>query len=548
MSKKFNLFYSKKEPWWLIGFSLILAGGILTEPQILTSFLLEGDLSGMWLIWTMLIGIAFGKVFFAHLWHRLPIKTENELILFRFSGKGARWLHIFRSIYVGAIIAPLMLSMAFLAFGRVLSEIMGISFQLAIGCILGYILIGTFFNTLRQRLRFDFAYFIIFVLSLVFIVVSLYQNLGTFTDLSSAIQSSKFDFKLVPDIKSKGFSAFLVFVFLQWWSANIIDLPSMEGQKLMAAQSQRTIVQSIILPQMLFGVFFIAISIIPFYVLLLAEPNLLAASGEMAFLKIFTHTLHGLSKWVVLLFFLMPFTAITQNNQNWSGSLLVQNFYKYYINPSATDKQLKQTGIFVMVFVVVLAATIALFNNSILAIVKFFFAITAGVGPVFILRWYWHKINAWTQLVAMVVSLIYPLLYDLAYVNIPAFASFLDQAMHTLNMDYFPLKIVLLTIAVCTTWVVVMFSTKPTETSTLESYVRTVKPGGCWPIKNAGKMKFISRFATAILLAFGSLLNFIVLWKFVSGYYVLSVILFLLSIIVLFLTYNLLKRINLQNG
>ena len=110
-----NLFYSKQESWWLIGFSMILAGGILTEPQILTSFLLEGDLSGMWLVWTALIGVAFGKAFFAHLWHRLPVKTENELILFRFSGKSARWLHIFRSIYVGGIVAPLMLSMAFLA-------------------------------------------------------------------------------------------------------------------------------------------------------------------------------------------------------------------------------------------------------------------------------------------------------------------------------------------------------------------------------------------------------------------------------------------------
>ncbi|HCY00425.1 MAG TPA: hypothetical protein DG754_09830, partial [Bacteroidales bacterium] len=127
--------------------------------------------------------------------------------------------------------------------------------------------------------------------------------------------------------------------------------------------------------------------------------------------------------------FLMPFMAITQNNQNWCGSLLVQNFYKYYINPSASEKQLKQTGMLVMVFVAVLAAVIALFNDSILAIVKFIFAITAGVGPVFILRWYWHKINAWTQLTAMVVSLIYPVLYDLGYANIPVFTNFLNQTM-----------------------------------------------------------------------------------------------------------------------
>ena len=219
--KKHTLFYSKKETWWLIGFSMILAGGVLTEPQILTSFLIDGDLSGMWLIWTILIGIAFGKVFFAHLWHRLPLKTENELILFRFSGKGAKYLHIFRSIYVGAVVAPLSLSMAFLAFGRVLSEISGISLQQAIWITLGYITIGTFFNSLRERLRFDFVFFIIFIASLVFILFSLNNSLGSYVDISNAISSNKLSFKLFPDVKSTGFSAFLVFILLQWWSANI---------------------------------------------------------------------------------------------------------------------------------------------------------------------------------------------------------------------------------------------------------------------------------------------------------------------------------------
>jgi Na+/proline symporter len=543
-----SLFYSSGETWWLIGFSMILAGSILTEPQILTAFLLKGDLSGMWLVWTMIIGSAFGKVFFAHLWHRLPVKTENELILFRFSGKGAKWLHIFRSIYVGGIVAPLSLSMAFLAFGRVLAEFTGISVRYAIIVILVYILIGTFFNSLRERLRFDFAYFIVFILSLVFIIFSLNKNLGTYADISRVIETSDVDFRLIPSINSGSFSAFLVFILVQWWSANIIDLPSMTGQKLMAAESQRTIVRSIILPQILFAVFFIAISSIPFFILLLDESILQVANGETAFVKIFTNSVQGPGKWVVLLFFLMPFTAITQNNQNWSGSLLVQNLYKYYLKPQASEKQLQQTGILVMIFVVVVAATIAIFNNSIVAIVKYIFTITAGVGPVFILRWYWHRINAWTQLSAMIASLIYPTIFDIAYTNIPTFTYVLDHAMSTLNVDYFPLKIVLLTIAVCTTWILIMYNTKPTEELTLAEYVKAVKPGGWWPFKNAGKVYFGKRLATALLLALGSILNFIVLWKFMSGHYVLAIILFVFSVIVLLLAYYLLKRINLQNG
>ncbi len=546
--KKHTLFYSKKETWWLIGFSMILAGGVLAEPQILTSFLIDGDLSGMWLIWTILIGIAFGKVFFAHLWHRLPLKTENELILFRFSGKGAKYLHIFRSIYVGAVVAPLSLSMAFLAFGRVLSDISGISLQQAIWITLGYITIGTFFNSLRERLRFDFVFFIIFIASLVFILFSLNNSLGSYVDISNAISSSKLSFKLFPDVKSTGFSAFLVFILIQWWSANIIDLPSMTGQKLMAAQNQRTIVQSIILPQILFAVFFIAISSIPFYILLIEPSALHGISGEAAFLKIFTHSLHGASRWVVLLFFLMPFTAITQNYQNWSGSLLVQNLYKHHINPHATDNALRHVGIAVMIFIVSAAAIIALFNSSIVSVVKYIFTITAGVGPVFILRWYWHRINAWTQLTAMVVSLVYPTLFDAAYNNIPAFNLLLSQLMHTLNMEYYPLKIILLTILVCLTWITVMYSTNPTAISTLEKYVTAVKPGGVWPFANAGRIMLVPRLALALLLSTSSVLNFVVLWQFVTGFYTQAVMLFCISIIILILAYHLMKKVNLQNG
>lgn len=547
-ANRHNLFYSRHETWWLIGFSMILAGGILTEPQILTSFLLQGDLSGMWVVWTMIIGMAFGKVFFAHLWHRLPVKTENELILFRFSGKSARWLHIFRSVYVGAIVAPLMLSMAFLAFGRVLAEVAGINLQLAIGGVLAYILLGTFFNSLRQRLRFDFAYFIIFIIALLFILISLYHNLGTLTDISLAIQNSEFEFKLIPSPTSEGFTSFLVFVLLQWWSANIIDLPSMTGQKLMAAQSQKTIVKSIILPQILFSAFFIGISIIPFYVLILDHSVLQSTNGEGAFLKIFTSSFTGSAKWVVLLFFLMPFTAITQNSQNWSGSLLVQNLYKHHININANEKELRHIGLLVMVFVVVVAATIAMLNNSILSVIKYIFTITAGVGPVFILRWYWHRINGWTQLSAMVVSLIYPTLYDLAFTYIPSFAYLLNLTMQAISLDYFALKILLLTVMVCATWITVMYCTKPTPRATLERYVRAVQPGGWWPVNNAGKVNLVSRTAAAVLLTSAGIMNFIVLWKVATEFYIMALLLFLLSIIILLLAYHLLKMINLQNG
>lgn len=73
-----NLFYSKNESWWLIGFSMLLASGIMIEPQLICASLLKGQLSDMWLYWSAGIGSAFSVSFFAHLWRKVPVKTENE--------------------------------------------------------------------------------------------------------------------------------------------------------------------------------------------------------------------------------------------------------------------------------------------------------------------------------------------------------------------------------------------------------------------------------------------------------------------------------------
>jgi hypothetical protein len=201
-----------------------------------------------------------------------------------------------------------------------------------------------------------------------------------------------------------------------------------------------------------------------------------------------------------------------------------------------------------MMFIAIVASVIAMLNNSILDVVKYILTITAGVGPVYILRWYWHRINGWTQLTAQVVSLIYPTLYDLAYKYIPAFTNSINWVMESINMGYFPLKIVLLTIAVCTTWIAVMLLTKPTDKKTLSQFVSTLKPGGWWNIKASGKIHFGKRFTTALLMMSGSVLNFVVLWKLVSGKYAAALLLFVLCIFLLILSYYLLKRINTKHG
>ena len=157
-----HLFYSKNESWWLIGFSMLLAGGIIVEPQLICSALINGQLSDMWLYWSAAIGSAFSVSFFAHLWQKIPVKTENELLLFRFSGLGAKVLHQFRSLYLGISVIPLIISFNVLAFSKILGTILNLELHQSILALMLLLIILTFFNSLRTRLRMDFILYIIF--------------------------------------------------------------------------------------------------------------------------------------------------------------------------------------------------------------------------------------------------------------------------------------------------------------------------------------------------------------------------------------------------
>ena len=140
---------------------MLLASGIMIEPQLICSSLLKGQLSDMWLYWSAGIGSAFSVSFFAHLWRKVPVKTENEFMFFRYSGKGVKILHNFRSLYLGLLIIPFLISFSLLAFGKIFSYIVGLEINLAIVLLTFLIIIFTFFNSFSQRLKLDFILFIV---------------------------------------------------------------------------------------------------------------------------------------------------------------------------------------------------------------------------------------------------------------------------------------------------------------------------------------------------------------------------------------------------
>ncbi len=544
LDKKSNLFYSKNEAWWLIGFSILLAGGFMIEPQLIYASIVNGQLSDMWLYWSAAIGSAFSVSFFAHLWRNVPVKTENEFLFFRYSGKSAALLHQFRSLYLGLIIIPFLIGFSLLAFSKIVCFIVAIELKLAIILSTALVSLLTFFNSLKSRLRIDFVLFIVFILSFLSISISLFQNTGGLHHLATTIKSSSIHFDIIPSMGSKSFNAFLVFMLVQWWSASILDYPDMNGQKLMASNSGNDLAKSIFLPSLFIVLFRVVLFTLPFMAVGYGFTNN-SIDSELAFTSLFVKILPSWMLVLVVVIFMIPFLSFVQNTQNWGGSLLIENFYKHHINAHVSNGMSKKLGIIAMIYIIIVAGVIAICAESLVGITKYLFAITAGVGPVFMLRWYWWRINAWSQLSAMLAALVYPPVLDWFYDHNKVIHELVIGLEYNFNIDYYPIKIIVLTIAVCFTWIMVTFLTAPTATKTLKTFAATIKPGGFWkPFNNSGKTFSKLRLLAWLLQTCNGFLLYFIFWHFLIASYALFIGLLLLFVLSFFVSYQLIQKAN----
>lgn len=538
-----KLFSANNEAWWNIGFSMLMSSGLIIEPQLLCSALEKGNLSSMWIYWSSFIGSSFGLCFFAHLWQKVPVQTENEIIFYRYSGKGARLLHFFRSLYLGLLIIPFLLAFSLLGISNVLSYVLQISTKQALWGLFFILTIFTFFNSFWRILRIDFILFISFITVLGVLLFLLYMQLGI-PSLGASIKQQQL--QLFPKTGTVAFSVFLGYVMVQWWSASILDFPDMNGQKLLAASSWKAVVKSFFIPQLLVFLCKFVLFVLPFVAVLQGYTKGIE-NQELAFSALFVSTLPHWAFGLVVVFFMIPFLSFIQNNQNWAGSLLVANFYSYYLDPKMTAKKELYLGKAVMLYTLLAGILISFQFDSLLTMVQYLFAITAGVGPVFMLRWYWWRINAWTQLSAMLAGIVYPILYVLMDKNWASFHQLIQHIQVHIQLDAYLMQLLLLTLAVTFTWVFVCFITPPTKESQVHEFVHAVRPGGFWPKQQHNFSAFFGiRLGAWALKTASGFAMYLTFWHFILENYLAMGLFFVLFILSFMGSYGLLSKANKQ--
>jgi SSS family solute:Na+ symporter len=454
-SKWKNVFGSGQKPHWLLGgLSLFMMTLTVDVGQLYTGIIQGKGIWGLWLLWNSYLIIGVVPIIFAPLWARLGFITDNQFILFRFSGLGAKVLYRFRAIYVGGLVVSFLLSFQLLAFQRILSKFLDINSESAL--LLAGLLLVLFAikNSFTHKLKMDALHAIIYFLGMVVAAYFLiHQQGGWASILHTAKESIPEKLLLLPDWSNETFTRdFVMYVTVLWWSASLFDGGGQEAQRFFSLREGRSAVKAA-LSSLIFKQGAILLLIMTIIAGMVLNP-ISAQSSEASFVGYFTGLPAGL-KGLSFVAFFAAFITTCESQLNWGSSYLVVDLYKDRF-PDKKNRHYTRVSFFTMILMAILALLIARFNQSLHSLIQFFFSISAGVAPVFILRWVWMRINAWSQLSAMIASLIYSFTFNYL----------VDFYQYELQ-DLYTLRILTVTSLTTLTWLLVTFLTPRDDEKTL---------------------------------------------------------------------------------
>jgi Na+/proline symporter len=491
---------SKKTNWIVSGISLFMLQVSIEQGQIYTGILEEKGLWGLWLFFPGMISAAIVPLVFAPIWSKLDFITDNQLILFRFSGKGARFLHQFRSIYVGGLVVSFLLGFHVLAFSRILVIYYGFNPQKAI-YITGIILIiFALKNSLQLKLKLDVFHSIIYFVSLSLIFYYLYSAAGGWENTLTKFNNENSDkSNLFPPIGlTQEWNLLFVFLGIQWWSAQLFDGGGPEMSRFTATKGKWNVIKASITPIIL--QLFLSILVIMLSVMTISMQH--TSGSEAGFIKgIFKAVPEWIAPFCVVGFFAI-FITTAESLMNWGASFLVVDLYKTYLQKNKTESHYTKISFGSMAILSAVALIIALNVSNLQDLIKVIFSISAGVAPIYILRWFWLRINAWSQLSAMLTSGICTLIFHL-------YVSFYPDSFLLSPLNAYSWQLIFVTITTTIVWITVMFLTAPDDSFKLSKFRSILPP----------KKQLLKSFSLALLIGICLLcLNLLLLkWVFYSN-------------------------------
>ncbi|MDF1570989.1 MAG: Na+:solute symporter [Bacteroidales bacterium] len=491
---------SRNMPWWLLGVSMVATTFSCDTPNLVTDMVRTGGVASNWQWWAFLLTGMLTVFVYAKLWNRSKVLTDNEFYELRYSGKMAEFLRGFRAVYLGIFFNVMVIASVSLAFIKIVAVMLGVNPTVALiiaaAIIVFYSSLGGLKSILYTDLfQFSFALFGA-VIAAVF--VSRSPEIGGLNALIThpAVVDK---LRIIPDINDTELfiSIFLIPIAVQWWAAWYPGAEPGGGgyvvQRMLSAKNEKHAIGA----TMLFNFFHYALRPWPWIIVglgsLIVFPNLdslLAAfphvdpqfvKNDLAYPAMLKTFLPAGLLGLVVASLIAAFMSTVASQINWASSYLVNDLYGRFIKPDATEKQKVMFGRLSTVLLMVLSVLLALSLKNALQVFRYLLMIGAGTGLLYIMRWFWWRINAWAEMVAMIAAFT----FSITFIMLENFGmqelggdrillGGIETTMGAWNIFKF-LSIVLLTTV---SWIVTALVTKPVDDDILRSFYRKIKPGG----------------------------------------------------------------------
>jgi len=468
-------------PWWLVGISMVATTFSTDTPNLVTNFVRDQGVAKNWLWWAFLLTGMATVFFYAKMWRRSGVLTDLEFYEIRYSGRAATFVRGFRAIYLGLFFNCFIMATVNLAAAKIANILLGwpmyrtllfasviTIFFASVSGLWGVLVTDSIQFSVTMTGAFAAAYF------------ALQQpEVGHLSGLFARVNPKALDF--LPDFSnwSVALSVFIIPLTIQWWS---VWYPGAEpgggsyiAQRMLASRTEKDAVGG----TLLFNIMHYALRPWPWVIVALAstlvfpqladiarafpnvDPKLIGNDiAYPAMLKFLPTPFIGL----MLAGMLAAYRSTIETHLNWGTSYLVHDFYRRFLNREATEKHYVLMGRLVTAGLMITAALTTYVLTTAAGAFTLILSVGAGTGLIYLLRWFWWRINAWSEVAAMASSFLVALAFFAA-----------RKAGHAVP----PYVALVATVAATTVvWLAVTFATAPTERGKLLSFYRLVRPAG----------------------------------------------------------------------
>jgi Na+/proline symporter len=472
-------------PWWIIGTSMVATTFAADTPLVVTGWVRTEGIWKNWFWWNYLFSHVIIIFVFSRLWRRAEVITENELIEIRYSGKPAAFLRGFKAFYFSTLFNFIVMGWVISAMAKVLKVFFGFETTFAvILCITVAFIYTTMSGLWGVALTDFFQYFVALIGTAVFAYVvvnsSIVGGFHGFLEKLNGLESN-LSFFMTPSsgvpvgegFWSSSFFVFLVYITVIWWSSHNADGGGYFIQRMCAAKNER----HAILGTAWFSLNHYVIRFWPWVLVavfsLIVYPTAEVAGGdhEAMYIVVIRDFVGPGLKGLLFVAFLAAFMSTITTQLNWGASYLMNDIYKRFLNKDASERHYIFVSRLCTLMLTILAGYFAFHIDNIGKAWIFLWAMSAGIGLVLILRWFWWRINAWSEISALAASIL-----TISFLTL--YTRFVGISLE------FKHQIIVVPVSIVT-WLVVTYITKPESNETLTNFYKKIRPWGFWgPVSN----------------------------------------------------------------